>query len=212
MREEIVHTFEKNGYLVWSLCDFENSEEKIIGSNPDVVILDINLPGKSGFEICKYLKSRMACPILILTARDALADELRALGLGADDFLTKPCNPQRLLARVERLLKTYERMKHVLQIEALMYDVDTYHVMWNQLHVVLPETEGKILRILMVGYPEIIGRQTLLTDIWGGDQYIDENILQVNITRLRKSLDVIGLKDIVQTVRGQGYCLKVNAL
>jgi len=210
LREEIVNTFLKKGYSVSSISSFEAPEQEIIDSTPDLVVLDINLPGKSGFELCKYLKARAAFPILILTARDTLADELSALGIGADDFLTKPCPKERLLARAERLLLTYEKMRNVIQIGEISLDIDTHNVIYNNSHIVLPETEGKILQVLMERHPKLAIKQELFTLIWGTDQYIDENILQVNITRLRKNLNEIGLKNIVQTVRGQGYCLEVS--
>ncbi len=200
----------KKGYSVSSISSFEAPEQEIIDSTPDLVVLDINLPGKSGFELCKYLKARAAFPILILTARDTLADELSALGIGADDFLTKPCPKERLLARAERLLLTYEKMRNVIQIGEISLDIDTHNVIYNNSHIVLPETEGKILQVLMERHPKLANKQELFTLIWGTNQYIDENILQVNITRLRKNLNEIGLKNIVQTVRGQGYCLEVS--
>ena len=89
-------------------------------------------------------------------------------------------------------------------------DIDTYKVIWKNAHVVLSDTEGKILQVLLERYPAIVSKQDLSLVLWGGDEYVDENILQVNMTRLRKSLDVIGLRDIIQTVRGQGYRLEVR--
>lgn len=210
LREEIVNTFAKKGYSVSSISSFAMPEQEILDINPDLAVLDINLPGKSGFELCKWLKARATFPILILTARDALSDELYALGLGADDFLTKPCHPDRLIARAERLLQTYGKMRSLVQVGELSLDTETYNVIWRNAHVALPETEGKILQILLQQYPRIVYKEDLFSKLWGGDKYVDENILQVNITRLRKRLDVIGLRDIVQTVRGQGYRLEVS--
>lgn len=210
LREELVNTFWKKGYSVSSISSFAAPEQEILDSKPDLAVLDINLPGKSGFELCKWLKARAAFPILILTARDTLSDELYALGLGADDFLTKPCHPDRLIARVERLLQIYGKMRSLVQVEELTLDTDTYKVIWGNSHVVLSETEGKILQVLLEQYPSIVNKQELYSALWGGDEYVDENILQVNITRLRKSLDIIGLRNIIQTVRGQGYRLEVS--
>ena len=210
LREELVNTFVKKGYSVSSIPSFDAPEKEILNSNPDLAVLDINLPGKSGFELCKWLKARTSFPILILTARDTLSDELYALGLGADDFLTKPCHPDRLIARAERLLQTYGKVRNLVQAGDLILDIDTYKVIWKDSHVVLSDTEGKILQVLLERYPAIVSKQDLSLVLWGGDEYVDENILQVNMTRLRKSLDVIGLRDIIQTVRGQGYRLEVR--
>ena len=210
LREELVNTFVKKGYSVSSIPSFDAPEKEILNSNPDLAVLDINLPGKSGFELCKWLKARTSFPILILTARDTLSDELYALGLGADDFLTKPCHPDRLIARAERLLQTYGKVRNLVQAGDLILDIDTYKVIWKNAHVVLSDTEGKILQVLLERYPAIVSKQDLSLVLWGGDEYVDENILQVNMTRLRKSLDVIGLRDMIQTVRGQGYRLEVR--
>jgi DNA-binding response OmpR family regulator len=210
LREELVNTFAKKGYSVSSISSFDAPEKEILNNNPDLAVLDINLPGKSGFELCKWLKARASFPILILTARDTLSDELYALGLGADDFLTKPCHPDRLIARAERLLQTYGKVRNLIQAGEFVLDIDTYKVIWENAHVVLSDTEGKILKVLLECYPSVVSKQKLFTELWGSEEYVDENILQVNMTRLRKSLDSIGLRDMIQTVRGQGYRLEVS--
>jgi DNA-binding response OmpR family regulator len=204
LREELVNTFVKKGYSVSSISSFDAPEKEILNNNPDLAVLDINLPGKSGFELCKWLKARASFPILILT------DELYALGLGADDFLTKPCHPDRLIARAERLLQTYGKVRNLIQAGDIVLDIDTYKVIWENAHVVLSDTEGRILKALLECYPSVVSKQKLLIELWGSEEYVDENILQVNMTRLRKSLDSIGLRDMIQTVRGQGYRLEVN--
>ncbi len=208
LREEIMLTFQRKGYSVSGISSFAAAEEEILRLAPDLVLLDVNLPRKSGFELCKWLKSRASFPILILTARDTLIDELTALGLGADDFLTKPCHPDRLVARARRLLQTYGKIKNVIQAGSLALDTDTYKLVWQNASLILPETEGKILRILMERHPMTVSRREIFTFVWGTDEFVDENILPVNMTRLRKSLSEIGLGEIVKTIRGQGYCLE----
>ena len=124
LREELEHTFIKEGYNAVSISSFEEPEKEMLEKEPDLIVLDVNLPGKSGFELCKWLKARVSVPILILTARDGLTDELYALGLGADDFLTKPCHPKRLAARAERLLKTYRKVRNLVQAGDVAMEVD----------------------------------------------------------------------------------------
>ena len=126
LRDELIHTFQKAGYDASGPAEFEAVEEALAAQKPDLVILDVNLPGKSGYALCRRLKVKASFPILILTARDTLSDELTALGIGADDFLTKPCHPDRLLARSERLLQTYNKLRAMVQIGALSLDTDTY--------------------------------------------------------------------------------------
>ncbi len=212
LREELAHTFAREGYRAVCIDSFEEPEKEILEKEPDLIVLDINLPGKSGFELCKWLKARVSVPILILTARDTLTDELYGLGLGADDFLTKPCHPKRLAARAERLLKTYREMKTLVRAGDVVLDVDTSRVIRGKQYLTLPETEGKILRALMERHPSVVSKQEIMDELWGGGEYVDENILQVNMTRLRKNLDQIGLKHMVKTVRGSGYCLEVEEL
>lgn len=212
LREELIHTFRKAGYNTAAPVSFDTVETEIAGLRPDLVVLDVNLPGKSGYDLCKSLKIKASFPILILTARDTLADELTALGLGADDFLTKPCHPHRLLARTERLLQTWHRLRSVLTVGSLSLDTDTYKLVCRDRLLLLAETEGKILKLLMESCPDMVGKDELFSAVWGTDEYIDENILQVNMSRLRKSLAGIGLGDAVQNIRGKGYVLEVDGL
>lgn len=212
LREEVIHTFQKAGYDASGLESFENMEEELTLLRPDLAILDVNLPGKSGYELCKSLKVRDSFPILILTARDTLSDELMALGLGADDFLTKPCHPDRLLARAERLLQTYDKLRSILQIGPLSLDTDTYKLVFAERILILAETEGKIMRLLMERYPDAVSKGELFSTVWGTEEFVDENILQVNMSRLRKNLDGIGLGDVIRNIRGKGYILEVGSL
>lgn len=122
LRDELIHTFRKVGYDASGLSGSEDAEEELAKRKPELVILDVNLPEKTGYALCKSLKMKFSFPIMILTARDTLSDELTALGIGADDFLTKPCHPDRLLARAERLLQTYGKLRSVLQTGALSLD------------------------------------------------------------------------------------------
>lgn len=210
--EEIVMTFQKKGYSASGISSFAAPQKEILDLHPDLVVLDVNLPGESGFELCKWLKARTSFPILILTARDTLNDELTALGLGADDFLIKPCHPDRLLARAGRLLQTYGKVKNVIQCGKLSLDTDTYKLVLKDRYLILPEREGKILCLLMEKHPEPVSRTELISFVWGTDEFVDENILQVNMTRLRKDLSKIGLKNTVMTIRGKGYQLEVSDL
>lgn len=210
LRQEIANTFVNKGYEVTTISCFNDVENEIIKAEPDLVVLDVNLPGKSGFEICKYIKYRTQIPILILTARDTLLDEVALLRLGADDFLTKPCHPDRLLARADRLISTYGKIKNMMKVGELVLELETHRAIYKEAYVVLPETEEKILKALMEAYPSVVTKKELFSKLWGGNEYVDENILQVNMTRLRKRLESIGQRDIVCTVRGEGYCLKVS--
>lgn len=212
LREELIQTFQKAGYRALGISEFSRVEQTLLEEKPDLAVLDVNLPGRSGYELCKSLKARAAFPILILTARDTLSDELTALGLGADDFLTKPCHPDRLIARAERLLRTYEKMPSLIRAGALSLDPDTYKLTFQRACLILAETEGKLIKALMERYPSVVDKGQLFADVWGTQEFVDENILQVNMSRLRKNLSGMGLGDVIRNVRGQGYVLEAEEL
>lgn len=209
IREELESIFEKKGYVVESITNFNNTLEDIKKSNPDLIVLDLNLPGMSGFEICKSVKQRTSFPVLILTSRNQMKDELHALDLGADDYLTKPCHPDRIIARAEKIISMYGKIINNISVGNLILDEKIYEAKYLENSIILPENEGKILRNLMINYPNIVKKEDLFIELWGTKEFIDENILQVNMTRLRKSLSKINLDNIIKTIRGCGYKLEV---
>ena len=198
------------GYDAVPLLDFENAVSQIMSLSPDLILLDINLPFHSGFEICKEVKAKQLGTVLILTARDKLQDELHALGLGADDYLTKPCNTERLLARIKNLLRRKEEQMQqgLLNGGGFLLDPNTFTLYAGKKSYVLPQNEGKILLTLLKSSPNLVSKSDLFHVLWGTAEFIDENALQVNFTRLRKTLREVGLDDRIETVRGQGYRLK----
>jgi DNA-binding response OmpR family regulator len=208
IREELESVFEKKGYVVENITNFNNTFEDIKKSNPDLIVLDLNLPGMSGFEICKSVKERTSFPVLILTSRNQMKDELHALDLGADDYLTKPCHPERIIARADKIIKMYEKIINNISVGNLILDEKIYEARYLENSIILPENEGKILRNLMINYPKIVKKEDLFIELWGTKEFVDENILQVNMTRLRKSLLKINLDNIITTIRGIGYKLE----
>ncbi|MCR1898611.1 response regulator transcription factor [Irregularibacter muris] len=208
MREELVDILQKAGFEVAAITDFHNIVPQIVTLAPDLVLLDINLPEQSGFEICKSLKSQGIGPILILTSRDKLQDELHGLHLGADDYLTKPCNRDRLLARIQNLLRRFEGQPELVDGGSFLLDPNTFTLYKGSQSLLLSANEGRILLALVQRRPEIVSKSTLSELLWGTDQYIDENALQVNLTRLRKTLSQLNLDNQIETIRGQGYRLR----
>lgn len=208
MREELIDILQKASYDVIAISVFHNIVQQIVASAPDLVLLDINLPEQSGFDICKSLKTKRIGPILILTSRDKLQDELHGLGLGADDYLTKPCNRDRLLARIQNLLRRFTRQPGLIDGGSFLLDPNTFTLYKGSQSLVLSSNEGKILLTLIEHSPEIVSKSTLSKLLWGTNKYIDENALQVNVTRLRKTLRQVDLATQIETIRGQGYRLR----
>lgn len=206
MREELCSLLRKAGYEALEITVFEDAAEQMTALAPDLVLLDINLPEISGFQICRDLKQKTAIPVLVLTSRDQMQDELRALRLGADEYLTKPCRGERLLARITNLLKRYEGRANLLEGDGFLLDRGTYTLYIHNTSVVLPKNQGKLLEVLLTG--ELTTAEQLCHALWGTTEFIDENALQVNLTRLKKTMASLGMRQKIVSVRGVGYRLE----
>lgn len=205
MREELQYRLEKAGYEVDVVTDFSKTVEVIRNQAPDLVLLDLNLPGKNGYAVCKELKTKSSISVLVLTSRDQLKDELQALEIGADEFLTKPCHGDRLLARIRNLEKRIDRQQNRLEGGGLSLDRQTDTLYVGEEVVRLTEQEVTILEQLLLHPGSLVSKQQLFQALWGTEEYIDENALQVAMTRLRKTLTKLSVESRIVTVRGQGY-------
>ena len=170
MREELCSLLRKAGYEALEITVFEDAAEQMTALAPDLVLLDINLPEISGFQICRDLKQKTAIPVLVLTSRDQMQDELQALRLGADEYLTKPCRGERLLARITNLLKRYEGRANLLEGDGFLLDRGTYTLYIHNTSVVLPKNQGKLLEVLLTG--ELTTAEQLCHALWGTTEFI----------------------------------------
>ena len=207
-REELCNMLEKAGYSALEVTVFENAAEQLTALAPDLVILDLNLPEISGFQICRDLKQKTSIPVLVLTSRDQMSDELQALRLGADEYLTKPCRKERLLARIANILKRFEGRSNLLEGQGFLLDRGTYTLYINNTSVILPRNQGKLLEALLAGGNQLVTSEQLCMALWDTTEFIDENALQVNLTRLKKTMANLGMKQKVVAVRGLGYRLE----
>ncbi len=207
-REELCNMLEKAGYSALAVTAFENAAEQLTALAPDLVILDLNLPEISGFQICRDLKQKTSIPVLVLTSRDQMSDELQALRLGADEYLTKPCRKERMLARIANILKRFEGRSNLLEGQGFLLDRGTYTLYINNTSVILPRNQGKLLEALLAGGNQLVTSEQLCRALWDTTEFIDENALQVNLTRLKKTMANLGMKQKVVAVRGLGYRLE----
>lgn len=169
----------------------------------DLILMDVNLPGESGFTRCRKLRQTSDTPVIFLTARDTPEDELLAFGVGGDDFIRKPYNSAVLLARIGRMLKNTGN--DTLTVRGLTLDLPGMKAVFGGKPVELTKNETRILWCLM--RRELCTREELIEDLWTNGMYIDGNTLYVNIGRLREKLTQIGANDFIRTVRGVGYRL-----
>ena len=210
MREELCNMLQKDGYLAEAITEFEDAARLLAALRPDLVILDLNLPEISGFQICQELKNKTAIPVPVLTSRDQVKDELQAFQLGADEYLTKPCRKDRLLARVSNILKRYEGRTNLIEGLDFLLDQQTYTLYIHNTSVVLPKNQGKLLVALLASGDALVTTEQLCLALWGTTEYIDENALQVNLTRLKKTMSGLEMKQRIVAVRGMGYRLEAE--
>ena len=209
MREELADMLRRADYAVTEITDFSAVTGQLLALAPDLVLLDLNLPEVSGFQICRDIKRRSALPVLVLTSRDQLRDEVHALELGADEYLTKPYRKERLLARIGNVLKCYEGRPNLLEGADFLLDRQTYTLFIHNQSVVLPPNQGKLLEALLTHGGQTVTKDDLSRALWGTTEFIDENALQVNLTRLKKTMASLGMRQQLVSVRGVGYRLEV---
>lgn len=169
----------------------------------DLILMDVNLPGESGFTRCRKLRQTSDTPVIFLTARDTPEDELLAFGVGGDDFIRKPYNSAVLLVRIGRMLKG--TANDTMTVRGLTLELAGMKAVFDGNAIELTKNETRILWCLM--QKELCTREMLIEDLWTNGMYIDGNTLYVNIGRLREKLSQIGADDFVRTVRGVGYRL-----
>ena len=210
IREELKNFLSKYGYEVIVPTSFENIVEFILNENANLVLLDINLPIFDGYYICREVRKKSDVPIIIVTSRDSDMDELMSMNLGADDFVTKPYNTQILLARIAALLKrsgSNATPKSILTYKDFQLNLSNATIKYNEKEIELTKNEVKILSYLMNHKGQIVSRELLMEYLWSTDYFVDDSTLTVNITRLRKKLEGIGIENVIETRRGLGYIM-----
>lgn len=210
IREELQSFLGRYGYEVVVPRELENIVEFILKENSDLVLLDINLPIYDGYYICREIRKKSEVPIIIVTSRDSDMDELMSMNLGADDFVTKPYNTQILLARIAALLKRSNNKttsNNILNYKNLQLNLSNAKITCNNKEAELTKNEVKILSYLMNHQGQIVSRDLLMEYLWSTDYFVEDSTLTVNITRLRKKLEEIGIENVIETRRGLGYIM-----
>ena len=202
---------QRNGFEAQALTSFESVPQQIVAAHPDLVLLDLNLPGIDGQQICREVRQLSNVPIIVVTSRNTDLDELMVLSLGADDFIAKPYNTQILLMHITSVLRransdvtTGTKLSHA----GVTLDSSSCKVSANQKSVELTKNELRILSLLMQNAGTVVSRQRIQEELWQSDEFVDDNTLTVNISHLRNTLASIGVEDFVMTRRGLGYVIE----
>ncbi|MEP9376577.1 phosphate regulon transcriptional regulator PhoB [Aquabacter sp. CN5-332] len=204
------YNLESEGYAVDAVIRGDEAETRLRESVPDLVILDWMLPGLSGIELCRRLRTRPETerlPVIMLTARGDETERVRGLATGADDYVVKPFSVPELLARVRALLRRAkpEHVATLLRAGDIELDRETHRVHRAGREVHLGPTEFRLLEFLMQSPGRVFSREQLLDGVWGQDVYIDERTVDVHVGRLRKAINRGRQMDPIRTVRGAGY-------
>lgn len=210
MQEELKDLLENASYDALILNDFLHAKEYILKTNPDLVLLDVNIPYLNGELLLKELRKESSVPVIILTSRASEVDEVLSISYGADDFITKPYNPTILLLRIQNVFKRVNQVKDKLKYR----DLDVYQnrgvLTKDNLSIELTKNEMIIFLYLLNNQNRIVSRDELMSELWNNEEYINDNALTVNISRLRTKLKDFGYSDVIETRKGQGYILSWN--
>lgn len=207
IRGELAEVLRRNGFEV-AWCDsFDHVADDVLQAAPDVVLLDLTLPVADGQLVCREIRQRSDVPIIVLTSRTTEIDEVMSMTMGADDFVAKPYRARVLVARIGALLRRRGRPDEssVLEYGGVSLDLARSEARAAGGSVELTKNELRILSLLMGRAGTIVSREALMRDLWDSDAFVDDNTLTVNVNRLRRSLEKIGVTNFLVTHRGRGY-------
>jgi DNA-binding response OmpR family regulator len=197
------------GYVVAERPDGQDLEPVLRQTAPDVVVLDVMLPGRDGFELLEVVRRTGDAAVIMLTARDTTADRVRGLGAGADDYLVKPFAMAELVARIKALLRRSRPHGGTVRVGELELDEDLVRVSSADQPIQLTETERRVLAYLVGHREQVVSKTQILTAVWGYDGFAD-NLVEVNVSTLRRKLEAQGQARVLHTVRGRGYRLSAT--
>lgn len=204
---ELVEILENEGYAVSYLTDFEHSKEEILAARADLILMDINIPGINGRNLLKEIRKESDIPVIMVTSRTSEMDEVLSMSYGADDYITKPYNPTILLLRIAAVLKRMEGSQNAASYRGAEVNFSKGTIRLGEKEQVLTKNEMIIFQRLLSSKDKIVSRDEIMTDLWDNEEYVNDNALTVNISRLRTKLSELGLPDAIETRKKQGYRL-----
>lgn len=204
---ELVEILENEGYAASYLTDFEHSKEEILAARADLILVDINIPGINGRNLLKEIRKESDIPVIMVTSRTSEMDEVLSMSYGADDYITKPYNPTILLLRIAAVLKRMEGSQNAASYRGAEVNFSKGTIRLGEKEQVLTKNEMIIFQRLLSSKDKIVSRDEIMTDLWDNEEYVNDNALTVNISRLRTKLAELGLPDAIETRKKQGYRL-----
>jgi DNA-binding response OmpR family regulator len=203
----------KYGFEVRAAKNFEDIMIEFDEYNPSLVLLDVNLPKFDGFYWCRKIRQQSKIPIIFISARDSGMDQVMALESGADDYITKPFYYDVAIAKIKSQIRrafgdySTKGEERTVEIEGLKFYPERSEIEFKDEKLIITKREGILLECLMMKYPKVVGRDLLLEKIWDDLEFVEENTLSVNISRVRKRLESLGISKGIETIRGSGYRL-----
>lgn len=204
---ELYNLLTNSSYEATILTNFENALETILKSNSDLILLDINIPYLNGELLLKNIRKKSNIPIIMVTSKTNEADEALSIMYGADDYIIKPYNPTILLLRISNIFKRCEQKLDIIKFKNLIININKGIIKSNEKEVVLTKNEMIIFSYLLNNKERIVTRDELMTTLWNNDEYINDNALTVNISRLRTKLKELSEEEMIETRKGLGYIL-----
>ena len=205
--DELKILLDDNGYDSYQLFNFHQVTKKIIEFDPDLVLLDIVLPGTNGQTILKEIRKESNLPVIMLTSKTGDINEIMSMSYGADDYITKPYNPTILLLHIEAIFKRLNKIDNNLVYHGVNINLSKSTLKKDDIELLLSKNEMSIFYFLFMNQGKIVSRDEIMNYLRGTDKFIDDNTLTVNMTRLKKKLVQIGLINVIETRRDQGYIL-----
>lgn len=207
-RLELSKLLNAQGYETVLLTDFENLTEEVKQHSVQLILLDINLPCENGYKVCRNIKEIMQVPIIFVTSRDTNADELKSIQAGGIDFITKPYDTLILLEKIKRALQLSNpnNFRQLVKKDCTL-DLHLSILKYQDKSIELTRNEFRILYYFFMNEDKTISKEELLETLWNDKYYLDENVLMVNMTRLKKKMKEIGIVHLLENIRGKGWKL-----
>lgn len=208
LAQELALLLTRAGYQAYIVQDFVHPLLEIESQLPDLLLLDIQLPGVNGHQLLQEIRKKYQFPIIMVTSRANEMDEVLAMSYGADNYITKPYNPTALLLYIAAMFKRMQpQSTNLIQYHGLQIDLNKWTITKEDQITHLTKNEQLIFQMLWQHRGKIVTREMLMTELWNNDEFINDNALSVNISRLRQKFADLDLADVIETKKKQGYLL-----